>query len=154
LFVASLLILHLIKEIEMPRNKLGQFEPGTCGNPQGRPRKIPRKIRIEQVRKEFFEAAETLVPIIENGRRKLIPASVAIDKQLALKAASGDLRAILAWTEMNQKYTADYVKEQLSYGRQLLKSEEIVRKHPEDVTDQYKAMIRNLRLTIDPDYLP
>jgi hypothetical protein len=138
----------------MPRNKLGQFEPGTCGNPRGRPRKIPRKIRTEQLRKEFFEAAETLVPIIENGRRKLIPVSVAIDKQLALKAASGNLRAILEWTKMNQRHTAEYVKEQLSYGRQILKSEDIVRKHPEDVTDQYMAMIRNLRATMDPDYLP
>ena len=35
-----------------------------------------------------------------------------------------------------------------------MKSEEIVRKHPEDVTDEYMAMIRNLRATMDPDYLP
>jgi hypothetical protein len=142
------------KEFEMPRNKLGQFEPGTCGNPRGRPRKIPRKIRIEQLRKEFFEAAATLVPIIENGQRKLIPVHAAIDKQLALKAASGDMRAILAWTDMNRKHTTAYVKEQLQYYRRIMKSEEIVRKYPEDVTDEYKAALRSLRLTIDPDYLP
>jgi Family of unknown function (DUF5681) len=138
----------------MSRNKLGQFEPGTCGNPRGRPRKVLRKIRTEQLRKEFFEAAGMMVPIIENGQRKLIPAHAAIDKQLALKAASGDLRAILAWTDMNRKHTTAYVKEQLQYHRQILKSEEIIRKHPEDVTDEYKAAVRNLRLTIDPDYLP
>jgi hypothetical protein len=143
-----------MKEIIMSRNKLGQFESGTCGNPRGRPRKIPRKIRTEQLRKEFFEAAGTLVPIIENGQRKLIPAHAAIDKQLALKAASGNLRAILAWTDMNRKHTTAYVKEQLQYHRRILKSEEIIRKHPEDVTDEYKAAVRNLRLTIDPDYLP
>ena len=62
----------------MPRNKLGQFEPGTCGNPRGRPRKLPRKIRPDQLRRDFFDAGETLVPIIEKGKRKLIPASVAI----------------------------------------------------------------------------
>ncbi len=42
----------------MPRNNLGQFETGTCGNPRGRPRKLPRKVRPEQLRKEFFEAAD------------------------------------------------------------------------------------------------
>jgi hypothetical protein len=138
----------------MPRNKLGQFEPGTCGNPRGRPRKLPRKIRPEQLRKDFFEAGETLVPIIENGRRKLIPASAAIDKQLALKAASGNLRAIIEWKKMNQRHTMEYVKEQLAYFGQLMKSEDILRKFPEDVTDEYKAMVRSLRAAIDPDYLP
>jgi Family of unknown function (DUF5681) len=144
----------VIKEITMSRNKLGQFEPGTCGNSRGRPRKIPRKIRTEQIRKEFLEVAGTPVPIIENGRRKLIPIRVAIGMQLAKKAASGDLRAILAWTDMDRKHTTEYVKEQLEYHRQIMKSEEIVRKHPEDVTDEYMAMIRNLRATMDPDYLP
>jgi hypothetical protein len=46
-----------------------------------------------------------LVPIIENGQRKLIPASLAIDKQLLLKAASGDLKAILEWNKMRDKHT-------------------------------------------------
>jgi hypothetical protein len=138
----------------MARNKLGQFEPGTCGNPRGRPRKTPRKIHPDVLRKEFFEAGETLVQIIENGKRKLIPASVAIDKQLAIKAASGNLRAIIEWKKMNQRHTMEYVKEQLDHLEQLLKSEDIVRKFPEDVTDEYKALTRNMRGAIDPDYLP
>jgi len=48
----------------MPRNKLGQFAPGTCGNPRGRPRKLPRKTHPDLLRADFFEAGETLVPII------------------------------------------------------------------------------------------
>src|SRR5258708_5271910 len=137
----------------MPRNKLGQFEPGTCGNPRGRPRKLPRKIRPEQLRKEFFDAGETLVPIIEKGKRKLIPASVAIDKQLVLKAASGNLRAILEWNKMRHRHTLDYVKTQLDCVEQLLKSEDTVRKFPEDVKDEYMAATKKLRAAIDPDYL-
>lgn len=138
----------------MSRNKLGQFEPGTCGNPRGRPRKRPRKIHPDLLRNEFFEISETLVPIIENGRRKLIPASLAIAKQLLLKAASGDLRAILEWNKMRERHTLDHVKKQLDSMEQLLKSEAIVRNFPEDVTDQYMALTRNLRAAIDPDYLP
>ncbi len=138
----------------MPRNKLGQFEPGTCGNPRGRPRKLRRKIRPDQPRKHFFEAGEILVPIIEKGKRKLIPAGVAIQKQLALKAASGDMRAVIEWIKMLERHTSDYEKEQRAYLVQLLKSEEIVRKFPEDVTEDYIAATRNLRSAMDPDYLP
>jgi hypothetical protein len=137
----------------MPRNAIGQFEPGTCGNPRGRPRKIPRKIHPDLLRRNFFEAGETLVPIIEHGKRKLIPANVAIEKQLALKAASGDMRAILEWKKMCQKHTLEYDKEQREYVERLLKSEGIIRKFPEDVTDDYKAMTRMLRSLIDPSYL-
>ncbi len=137
----------------MPRNELGQFEPGTCGNPQGRPRKASRKIHPDILRKNFFEAGETLVPIIEHGRRKLIPARVAIDKQLALKAASGDMRAILEWKKMDQKHTVDYENGQTERAMRVLKSEEIIRKFPEDVTDEYKALTSYLRSKIDPDYL-
>jgi hypothetical protein len=73
---------------------------------------------------------------------------------LALKAASGNLRAIIEWKKMNQRHTMEYVKEQLAYFRQLMKSEDIMRKFPEDVTDEYQAMTKSLRSTMDPDYLP
>jgi len=138
----------------MPRNHLGQFEPGTCGNPRGRPRKLPRKIHPDELRKDFFEADQTLVTIIENGKRKTVPAGIAIDKQLALKAASGNIRAIIEYNKMKQRHTLEYVKQQLEMMQQLLKSEDIVRKFPDDVTDDYMALTRNLRSAIDPDYLP
>jgi Family of unknown function (DUF5681) len=153
-FVCDPAPIHLRdKEFDMSRNKLGQFEPGTCGNLRGRPRKPTRKIHPDELRKDFFEAGDILVPIIEHGKRKLIPARVAIDKQLTLKAASGDLRAIIEWTKMRQRHTAEYVKGQLQCIDQLKKSEDIVRKFPEDVTDDYKALTKILRSTIDPDYL-
>ena len=116
----------------MSRNEWGQYKPGTCGNPRGRPRKLPRKIDPEQLRNEFFEAGETLVPIIENGKRKFIPARAAIEKQLALKAASGNMRAIIAWQKMCERHTLEHVKEQLEYVRAAVGSpEDIIRKFPE-----------------------
>ena len=138
----------------MPRNNLGQFEPGTSGNPRGRPRKLRRTIHPEELRKDFFEADQTPVTIIENGKRKTIPAGVAIDMQLARKAASGNLRAIIEYNKAKQRHNLDYVKQQLEMMQQLLKSEDIVRKFPENVTDDYMAHTRNLRSAIDPDYLP
>jgi hypothetical protein len=79
----------------LARNKFGQFEQGTCGNPRGRPRKKPVEITNEKLRKDFFAAAEAPVSIVENGKRKLIPAHQAIEKQLILKAAMGDMKANL-----------------------------------------------------------
>jgi hypothetical protein len=111
-------------------------------------------ISPNELRKDFFEAGEILVPIIEKGKRKLIPASIAISKQLALKAASGDLRAIIEWTKMHETHTSEYEKQQQECVLQLLKSEDIIRKFPEDVTDEYKALTKNLRSMIDPYYLP
>jgi Family of unknown function (DUF5681) len=138
----------------MARNAQGRFEPGTCGNPRGRPPKLQRKINEQQLRKEFFEAGETLVQIVEDGKRKTVPARVAIEKQLALKAASGNMRAIIEWSKRAERHTLEYVKEQLGYLEQLIKSEDNIRQFPEDVTDEYKDLARLLRSTIDPDYLP
>jgi hypothetical protein len=138
----------------MARNEKGRFEPGTCGNPRGRPPKQPRKINEQQLRKEFFEAGETLVQIVEDGKRKTVPARIAIEKQLALKAASGNMRAIIEWSKRDERHTLEYVKEQLEHLERLIKSEDIIRQFPEDVTDEYKASTRTLRSMIDPDYLP
>jgi hypothetical protein len=54
----------------MSRNKKGQYLPGHCGNPKGRPRKQPRETSKEQLRDDFFEAVDMPVTIVENGKRK------------------------------------------------------------------------------------
>ena len=138
----------------MSRNERGQYEKGTSGNLKGRPPKRPHLISDTQVRSDFFDAAETLVPIIEGHTRKLIPARAAIDKQLMIKAASGDLRAIREYYKMRDRYTIDHVKLQLDNLRVILESEDRVRQFPEDVTDEFKNMLHQLRTQIDKHYLP
>jgi hypothetical protein len=143
----------VIEETDMSRNRLGQFEPGTSGNPRGRPRKLRRKMDQNQLREDFFEAGETLVTIVEKGKRKSIPINVAIERKLALLAASGEIRAIVEWQKMRRKHTAEYDNEQQACVEQLMKCEEFLRNHPEDVTDHFKTLIRMLRSVIDPDNL-
>lgn len=138
----------------MSRNHLGQFEKGTCGNPKGRPRKIRHPISNNQLRKDFFDAVETLVPIVEGGKRKLLPARVAIDKQLVLKAASGDMRAISECNKRRDRFTLEHVKEQIENLRVILDGEDRIRMFPEDVTDELKRAINLLKLTIDPHFMP
>ena len=138
----------------MARNHLGQFEKGTSGNPRGRPRKVRHPVSNNQLRQDFFEAAETLVPVLEGNKRKLIPARAAIDKQLVLKAASGDMRAIFEYNKRRERYTLEHVKEQLENLRVILAGEDRIRMFPEDVTDEFKRAISSLKRIIDPHFIP
>ena len=138
----------------MTRNHLGQFQKGTSGNPRGRPRKVRHPVSNNQLRQDFFEAAETLVPVLEGNKRKLIPARAAIDKQLVLKAASGDMRAIFEYNKRRERYTLEHVKEQLENLRVILDGEDRIRMFPEDVTDEFKRAISSLKQVIDPHFIP
>ena len=129
----------------MSRNKFGQFEKGTCGNPRGRPRKKRLEMTNERLRQDFFDAAETLVPIVENGKRKLVPASRAIDMQLTLKAASGDMKAIGEFNKRRDRMMIEELTEQLTTVERILEGEEVIRRFPEDVTDEFKQIIAELR---------
>jgi hypothetical protein len=139
-------------ELNMARNKFGQYEKGTCGNPRGRPRKTPPDISDGKLRQDFFEAAETLIPIVENGKRKLIPARVAIDQQLIRKAVSGNMTAIREYNKRHERFILEHVKFQLEYLRLIDNAEQNIRKYPEDVTDEYKAMLNELKLRMDQSY--
>jgi hypothetical protein len=45
----------------------------------------------------------------------------------------------------------EHVKTRLELLDRLIKSEDIIRKHPEDVTDEYKALTAQLRAILEPD---
>ena len=137
---------------KMARNKFGQFEEGTCGNPRGCPRKMPLRISDEQLRQDFFDAAETLIPIVENGKRKLIPARLAIEKQLILRAASGDMKAIIEYNKRRERYTLEHVKSQLSILEAIVDGEDSIQRFPEDVTDEFKRLFALLKASIDPHF--
>jgi hypothetical protein len=134
----------------MARNRYGQFEKGTCGNPRGRPRKMPLRISEDQLRERFFQAAETLIPVVQDGKRMLIPAREAIEQQLVRKAASGDMRAICEYNRRSDNYTMAHVKEQLGRLETICNGEDRIRQFPEDVTDEFKNALRLLRLSLDP----
>ncbi len=74
---------------------------------------MPHSILDDQLRRDFFEAAEMLVPVIEGNKRKMLPARVAIDKQLVIKAVSGDMRAICEYNKRRERYTLEHVQARL-----------------------------------------
>lgn len=65
-----------------------QFKKGQSGNPKGRPKGRPNLATALQ------KALREKVFVNENGRRKTITKGEAAMKQLANKAASGDLNAL------------------------------------------------------------
>jgi hypothetical protein len=132
------------------RNERGQFEKGVSGNPRGRPRKVQHQISNDHLRQGFFDAMETLVPIVEGGKRKFIPARVAIDKQLALKAAAGDMRAICECNKRRDRFTFEYGNEQIARLDPLFNGLDRLRQFPEDVTDEFKRILKRLSDSIDP----
>jgi hypothetical protein len=136
----------------MPRNKFGQFEPGTCGNPRGRPRKLPPEITDQKLRRDFFGVAETPIKIIENGKSRFISAHVAIDKQLVKKALSGETRAMCQYYKRRDRLTMEHIKEQLDLFDQILKHKDHIRKFPEDVTDEFKRLLMLLKASLDPHF--
>jgi hypothetical protein len=65
-----------------------QFRKGQSGNPRGRPKGSQGTARLAR------RILNEKIPIRENGKRRIITKWEAALKQLANKAAAGDLRAI------------------------------------------------------------
>jgi hypothetical protein len=65
----------------------GKFKPGRSGNPRGRPK---GSLNLATV---LLKAAAERVVVNEGGKKKAITKLEATAKQLANRAASGDLRA-------------------------------------------------------------
>jgi hypothetical protein len=89
------------------------------------------------------------VSIVENGKRKLIPANMAIQKQLMLKAASGDMRAIVEYNKRRERYCLEHVKVQLSNLEAIANAEDRPRDFPEDVTDEFRRALELLKANLD-----
>jgi hypothetical protein len=106
----------------MKRNPMGQFAKGTSGNLNGCPRKQPHPICDDQVRRDFFEADEMLVPIVIGNKREMVPARVMIDRQLISKAASGDPRAMAQYYKRKDRLVFEYVNQQLEILRVIVEA--------------------------------
>lgn len=77
--------------------KTCQFQKGCSGNPKGRPKGTPNLRTIL--------ADEVANPIVvnEGGRRRKMPAGQVIVRRCVQQAASGDMRAMAAFSEMARR---------------------------------------------------
>jgi hypothetical protein len=138
----------------MTRDKSGRFIE--CGNPKGRPKALKYAPKPEIAnhiqRDDFFEVDNALIPIVENGKRKLISLRKAIYQKLAYNAASGETRAAVEWNKMRTRFIGDYIDEQMAMLAQVMKSEKTARDSPEDVTDRFLEILRSLKMMLGPGF--
>jgi hypothetical protein len=74
-----------------------QFQKGQSGNRKGRP---PGSRNIGKL---MVDALATKIEVVENGRRIKLPKGEVAARQLANKAAAGDIKAFAAVTEVMRK---------------------------------------------------
>src|ERR1700722_10594090 len=78
--------------------KASQFKPGQCPNPKGRP-KGSRNFTLN-----LQEELATMAVVNTNGKRKKIAMRKAAARHVAIKAASGDLKAIAIVREEDTRF--------------------------------------------------
>jgi hypothetical protein len=147
--------LFVIEEFYMSRDKNGRFTD--CGNLKGRPKTLkytpPAVIGPNLERDDFFEVDNSPVTVTEkNGKRKQVSFREAIYRTHAYSAASGNIRAAIEWNKMRTRFIAQYVDEQMSMLAQIIESEKIARHAPEDVTDKFHEVLKNLKSMLGPGY--
>lgn len=106
--------------------KSGQFKKGLSGNPSGRPKKL---LDFDSVLMR-----ELNLPMVfhENGRRKKMTRFVITAKQMANKAASGDLRAARFVAERSQRVQERTAEQQKNAPKEP--DRKVLR--PEDLSDE------------------
>jgi Family of unknown function (DUF5681) len=110
-----------------------RFEKGKSGNPEGRPKGSRNFATVLQ------DELKRRVPVTEDGKRKKITKREATAKQLANKAASGDLKAIPIVLNETRAYEAAAAVD--------VSSAEIVT--PEDQAVM-QSIVRRIREATDP----
>lgn len=103
---------------------------------------------------EFFDDANMPVHIVENGKRKTIPARRAINRQLIKKAVEGDMRAMIEWKKEEHKHTREFFDEQVGLLEQLINAEMRYREKPEDVAEEALQIMRRVRELLAPEFQP
>jgi hypothetical protein len=78
-----------------------RFRPGVSGNPRGRPKGAQNLSTI------LAQELSAKVEITENGRRRRISKGQVMIRQLANKAAGGDLKALAQVVQMAQRAQAE-----------------------------------------------
>ena len=121
----------------MARNERGQFMPGTSGNPYGRPRKVEPDMFEDTDRDAFFEIDNEEIAVNVGGRPVKMTMRKAIDRQMALKAASGDSRAAVEWSKRRDRHLKKYAEETAETIEHLAERTRRIKDYPEDVTDEY-----------------
>src|SRR5271163_4631686 len=88
-----------IARVQRPPRK-GQFKPGQCGNPRGRPK------GSKNIRTYVNQHLNKKIPIIEGGKTRTVPRAEAIAIQLVNQAAKGEPKGLAAVMSFTREFDA------------------------------------------------
>lgn len=101
-----------------------RFQPGSSGNPKGRPRgrKLRHDVPEERLKAIILDEAYRTIKVNDGDRQVTVPMAQAIMRSLAVTAAKGNTRAqrlfaeLLATTEnANQRRNEDWIETAITY---------------------------------------
>ena len=108
------------------------------------PKKPPRAIATRQMMADLFEALEQPVVQVKNGRRRKVPASVAIDDALVAQAAAGKAWAVRRIYDMKIAFVRQYEEELVQMLRGLIDLEEHERRTGKPLDPENEAIKQEL----------
>jgi hypothetical protein len=79
-----------------------RFQPGKSGNPTGRPKR--RRILQSGPHPAIHKVLEEMVWVVEDGKRRRMPADEAMFRGVRTRAIAGDIRALKFLIELGEKY--------------------------------------------------
>lgn len=122
-----------------------RFKPGQSGNRYRRPPKEQRAATHRQIRQDILREMEAMTTVTIEGRPQQVPMIVLIVRQLMLRAAKGDLRAIEKVLALRESVTNAQVSSNPGLYQFLQEAEAHILNKPEPPLRETRKVLNQLR---------
>jgi hypothetical protein len=122
-----------------------RFKPGQSGNRHGRPPKEQRAATHRQIRQDILGEMENITTVMIDGRPEQVPMIVLIVRQLMMRAAKGELRAIEKVLALRESVTNAQAAANPDLYKLLQQAEAHILDKPEPPSRETRKILNQLR---------